>query len=141
MGFAGRIAERPKKEVICVSKKSRCIPVYRRERQGCRPRDSLDRKASPSESETYQNPLPPRGRQPQTSTNVGAHRASFVYGGHYPQTLPRPRPYRIEQFRGTLTQFFQRIKRYRRVGTRYDKLALNFPAFVQLAGALDFRRN
>ena len=43
--------------------------------------------------------------------------------------------------RHRVENFFQRIKRYRRVGTRYDKLALNFLAFVQLAGVLDWLRN
>jgi len=34
--------------------------------------------------------------------------------------------------------FFQRIKRFRRVGTRYEKLALHFLGFVQLAAILDW---
>ena len=34
--------------------------------------------------------------------------------------------------------FFQRIKRLRRVGTRYEKLSLHFLAFVQLAAVLDW---
>lgn len=34
--------------------------------------------------------------------------------------------------------FFQRIKRWRRTGTRYDKLALHFLAFVQLAAVIDW---
>ena len=34
--------------------------------------------------------------------------------------------------------FFGRIKRYRRISTRYDKLALTFLAFVQLAAVLDW---
>lgn len=43
--------------------------------------------------------------------------------------------------RHRLENFFQGIKRYRRGGTRYDKLALIFLAFVQLAGVLDWLRN
>jgi transposase len=43
--------------------------------------------------------------------------------------------------RHRVEKFFQRIKRYRRVATRYDKLALSFLAFVQLAGVLDWLRN
>jgi transposase len=34
--------------------------------------------------------------------------------------------------------FFQRIKRWRRIGTRYDKLATCFLSFVQLAAILDW---
>lgn len=33
-------------------------------------------------------------------------------------------------------QFFQRIKRFRRIAMRFEKLARNFLAFVQLASAL-----
>ena len=33
-------------------------------------------------------------------------------------------------------QFFQRIKRFRRISMRFEKLARNFLAFVQLASAL-----
>lgn len=40
--------------------------------------------------------------------------------------------------RHKIENFFGRIKRYRRVGTRYDKLAVTFLAFVQLAAALDW---
>lgn len=32
--------------------------------------------------------------------------------------------------------FFQRIKRYRRIAMRFDKLARNFLAFIQLAASL-----
>ena len=34
--------------------------------------------------------------------------------------------------------FFQRIKRFRRVGARYEKLGLHFLGFVQLAAILDW---
>jgi transposase len=37
--------------------------------------------------------------------------------------------------------FFQRIKRLRRVGTRYEKLSLHFLAFVQLAAILDWLKS
>jgi len=40
--------------------------------------------------------------------------------------------------RHRVENFFQRIKRWRRVGTRYEKLATNFLAFVQLAAILDW---
>jgi transposase len=35
--------------------------------------------------------------------------------------------------RGALARFANRIKQYRRVATRYDRLAANYLAFVQLA--------
>lgn len=38
--------------------------------------------------------------------------------------------------RALVENFFQRIKRFRRVATRFDKLARNFLAFVQLAAVL-----
>ena len=41
-----------------------------------------------------------------------------------------PYPYRA---RNLVERFFNRIKQCRRVATRYDKLAANYLAFVQLA--------
>ena len=35
--------------------------------------------------------------------------------------------------RNSVERFFKKIKHCRRVATRYDKLAANYPAFVQLA--------
>ena len=40
--------------------------------------------------------------------------------------------------RHKVENFFARIKRYRRIGTRYDKLAVTFFGFVQLAAVLDW---
>jgi transposase len=40
--------------------------------------------------------------------------------------------------RHRVENFFQRIKRYRRVGTRYEKLELTYLAFVQLAAIVDW---
>ncbi|MCG1042449.1 transposase [Mycetohabitans sp. B8] len=37
--------------------------------------------------------------------------------------------------RNIIKRFFSRIKQFRRLATRYDKLARNFLAFVQLACA------
>lgn len=42
--------------------------------------------------------------------------------------------------RGRVENFFERLKRYRRVATRYDKLAVTFLGFVQLAAALTLQR-
>jgi transposase len=41
-----------------------------------------------------------------------------------PISLPRPQP---------VERFFNKIKQCRRVATRYDRLAANYLAFVQLA--------
>jgi transposase len=41
-----------------------------------------------------------------------------------------PHPYRA---RNQVERFFNRIKQCRRVATRYDRLAANYLAFVQLA--------
>ena len=42
------------------------------------------------------------------------------------------------RLRHRVEKFLQRIKRFRRVGTRYEKLAWHFPGFVQLATILDW---
>ena len=42
------------------------------------------------------------------------------------------------RLRHRVENFFQRIKRFRRVGSRYEKLALHFLGFVQLAAILDW---
>jgi transposase len=43
---------------------------------------------------------------------------------------------RLYKQRHRVENFFQRLKRYRRVGTRYEKLAANFFAMVCFAAAL-----
>jgi len=50
----------------------------------------------------------------------------------------RKRPFnrRLYKRRHRVENFFQRIKRFRRISTRYDKLAANFFAMVCLAAAL-----
>jgi transposase len=35
--------------------------------------------------------------------------------------------------RNLVERFFNKIKQYRRIATRYDKLAANYPAFIKLA--------
>ena len=40
--------------------------------------------------------------------------------------------------RGRVEHFFQRIKRLRRIGTRYEKLDITFIAFLHLAAVLDW---
>ena len=50
----------------------------------------------------------------------------------------RSRPYdkHLYKARHLVENFFQRIKRYRRVAMRFDKLARNFLAFIHLASVL-----
>jgi len=43
--------------------------------------------------------------------------------------------------RHKVENLFQRLKRYRRVGTRYEKCDLYFLAFVQLAAVIDWFKN
>jgi len=49
-----------------------------------------------------------------------------------------PRPYDKHTYkdRHLVENFFEKIKRFRRVATRYDKLAVNFMGFVTLASIL-----
>ena len=72
-------------------------------------------------------------------------RRSIVQAGSTPCIPPmRSRVQTILYHRGFyagrhhVENFFQRIKRLRRVGTRYDKLHITFLAFVQLAAVLDW---
>jgi transposase len=53
-------------------------------------------------------------------------------------TRRRQRRYdkRLYKRRHHVENFFQRLKRYRRIGTRYEKLAANFFAMLCLAAAL-----
>jgi len=62
------------------------------------------------------NCIPPRARR---------HRPATWHRGYY------RRRHQVENF-------FQRAKRYRRIGTRYDKRDLYFLSFVQLVAILDW---
>ena len=48
-----------------------------------------------------------------------------------------PREYDVHQYkhRNLIERLFCRIKHFRRIATRYDKLALHFASFVALVGA------
>jgi transposase len=49
-------------------------------------------------------------------------------------TIPRElRPKYLYRARNLVERFFNKIKQRRRVATRYDKLAANYLAFIQLA--------
>lgn len=49
---------------------------------------------------------------------------------------PRAFNAHIYRHRNLIERFFNRIKHYRRIATRYDKLARSYIAFVQIACAL-----
>ena len=57
--------------------------------------------------------------------------------GQYPTTEQSSDPICFSPYlyraRNLVERFFNKIKHYRRVATRYDKLAANYLAFVQLA--------
>jgi transposase len=53
----------------------------------------------------------------------------------------RPFLRRLYRRRHRVENFFCRIKRHRRINTRYDKLAATFFSFVQLASILDWLKN
>lgn len=74
-----------------------------------------------------------------------AFRKAIVASGSKPCIPPRKnRVHPVSWNRGFykkrhhVENFFQRIKRLRRIGTRYEKLAKHFLAFVQLAAVLDW---
>lgn len=49
---------------------------------------------------------------------------------------PRDFDRQVYRHRNLIERFFNRIKHYRRIATRYDKLARSYIAFVQLACAM-----
>ena len=53
-----------------------------------------------------------------------------------------PLPHGIQTYkkRHRIENFFERLKRFRRVATRYDKLAVTFLGFVQLAATISLRK-
>jgi transposase len=48
---------------------------------------------------------------------------------------------RIYRERNRVERFFNKLKHFRRIATRYDKLAKNFLALLQLVSAFIFARN
>jgi transposase len=57
--------------------------------------------------------------------------------GEYPPQRNRKEALCVSPYlcraRNLIERFFNKIKHYRRVATRYDKLAANYPALIQLA--------
>jgi len=94
-------------------------------------------------------PLLPIVRRHRLVADNGFDADSFREGLHLQRTrccIP-PRCGRLQpakfhrgyyRCRHHVENFFYRIKKYRRVGTRYEKLAETFLAFVQLAATLDW---
>ena len=73
---------------------------------------------------------------------------TIAAGGSRPCIPPRrgrrqPRRFHRGHYkrRHQIENFFQRVKRFRRVATRYDKLDLNFLGFGQLAAVIDWLKN
>ena len=62
-----------------------------------------------------------------------------------PNRSNRKRKYRwkkaLYRDRNRVERFFNKLKNFRRIGTRYDKLGANFFAFIQLASIRIFLRS
>jgi len=62
-----------------------------------------------------------------------------------PNRANRKRKYRwtkaLYRERNRVERFFNKLKNFRRIGTRYDKLGANFFAFIQLASIRIFLRS
>ncbi len=63
-------------------------------------------------------------------------RCTVVIPSNPTRATLRPLDEHLYRERFQVEQFFQRIKRFRRISMRFEKLAHNFLAFVQLASAL-----
>jgi len=65
-----------------------------------------------------------------------AQRCRVVIPSNPTRRIQRRYDKRLYKRRHLVENFFQRLKRYRRVATRYEKLGVNFFAMVCLAAAL-----
>ena len=52
------------------------------------------------------------------------------------RTQPRPHDTLLYKERNRVERFFAKLKQFRRVATRYDKLLANYEGFVQLAAIM-----
>ncbi len=52
------------------------------------------------------------------------------------RAIPRPCDFALYKERNLIERFFNKLKQFRGIATRYDKLAANFLAAVQLAAAV-----
>ena len=67
---------------------------------------------------------------------MASDRAASAQETHRAQKQPAPETCfsrRLYRERNLIERFFSKLKHFRRVATRYDKLAANFLAMVQLA--------
>jgi transposase len=68
-------------------------------------------------------------------STIEVHGALAVISPHSNRLHPRSYDHQLYRYRNLIERFFSRIKHYRRIATRYDKLARSYLAFVQLACA------
>jgi len=72
--------------------------------------------------------------------HLQANRCTVVIPSNPTRALQRQIDLDLYKERHLVECFFQRIKRFRRVAMRFEKLACNFLAFVQLAAILVWLR-
>jgi len=77
------------------------------------------------DSDKFRNRIVSAGSEPCIPPRAGRLAPAKYHRGHYAKR------HRVENF-------FQRIKRRRRIGTRYEKLDVTFFAFLTLAAVLDW---
>jgi transposase len=67
---------------------------------------------------------------------LSARRITPVIPSHPRRTVPLPCDFVLYCERNLVERFFNKLKHYRAIATRYDKLARNFLAGVHLASAI-----
>jgi transposase len=67
---------------------------------------------------------------------LGERQITPVIPSHPRRTKPRPCDFALYCERNLVERFFNKLKHFRAVATRYDKLARNFLAGVQLPSAI-----
>ena len=67
---------------------------------------------------------------------LSARQITPVIPSHPRRTKPRPCDFALYCERNLVERFFNKLKHFRAIATRYDKLATNFLAAVQLASAI-----
>lgn len=71
---------------------------------------------------------------------IAAANAQAVIPSNRARTNPIPYDEHIYEDRNLVERFFNKIKHYRRIATRYEKTALSFAAMLFLVGALIWLR-
>ena len=67
---------------------------------------------------------------------LAARKITPVIPSHPRRTTPRPCDFALYCERNLIERFFNKLKHFRAIATRYDKLARNFLAGVQLASVI-----